>query len=54
MFVSGAGGRISGQSNQIVLPTAGHCCDISSKGAVLLGSNDGEVGSSQTSLHAST
>ena len=35
-----------------VLPTARHCCDISSKGAVLLGHNDAEMGPAN-SLHAS-
>ena len=28
-----------------VLPTAHHCCEISSKGAVLSGRNDPEMGS---------
>ena len=51
-FVSAAGGPISGQSNQTVSPTARHCCDISSKGAVLLGRNDAEIGPAN-SLHAS-
>ena len=43
-FVSEAVGQISGQSNQTVLSMARHYCDISSKGAVLLGRNDAEMG----------
>ena len=35
-----------------VLPMARHCCDISSKGAVLPGRNDVEMGPAN-SLHAS-
>ena len=44
-FVSGARGQISGMSNQTVLPTARYCCNISSKGAELLGRNAAEMGS---------
>ena len=47
MFISGAGGlRFKSQAQQIdaVLPMACHRCDISLKGAVLLGRNNLEMG----------
>ena len=50
-FVSEAGGQISSQLYQTVLPTAHHCCDISSKGAVLIKGNDAEIDHAN-SLHA--
>ena len=37
-------GQISGQSSQTVLPTARYCGNIFSKGAMLLGRNDAEMG----------
>ena len=46
---------MSGQSNQTVLPTARHCCDILSKGGLLLGRNDADMGpcnDAANSLHA--
>ena len=55
-FVPGAKGlRFKSQAGQIeqVLPTARHRCDISSKGAVVLGRDDMEMGPAN-SLHAST
>ena len=41
-FVSGAGGLRF--KSDAVLPTARHRCNISSKGAVLSGRNDAEMG----------
>ena len=47
-----AGGLIRGLVKlDAVLPMASYCCDISSKGAVLPGLNDAEMGPSN-SLHA--
>ena len=54
-LVSGVGGlRFKSWvcKSDIMLPTACHRCSISSKGAVLLGCNDAEVGPAD-SLHAS-
>ena len=54
-FVSGPGGRGSNLGpvkSDTVLPTARHRCNISSKGAVLPGRNDAEMGPAN-SLHAS-
>ena len=49
-FVSGAGGLRF--KSDAVLPTARHRCDISSKGAMLPGRNDAEMGPAN-SLHVS-
>ena len=54
-FVSGAGGlrfNFRAGKSDTVLPTARHRCNISSKGAVLPGRNDAELGPAN-SLHAS-
>ena len=54
-FVSRAGGlrfKSPPVKSDTVLPTAGHRCDIPSKGAVLPVSNDAEMGPAN-SLHAS-
>ena len=53
-FVCGEGGlRFKSQAGQTntVLPTARHRCNISSKGAALLGLNDAEMGRAKL-LHA--
>ena len=53
-FVSGAGDlrfNFGSIKSDIVLPMAGHRCDISSKGAVLPGCNDAEMGPAN-SVHA--
>ena len=46
------GSNLGPVKSDTVLPTARHRCDISSKGAVLLGRNDAEMGPAK-SLHAS-
>ena len=46
------GSNLGPVKSDIVLPTARHRCDISSKGAVLPGRNDAEMGPAN-SLHAS-
>ena len=55
-FVFGAGGlrfkSWAGQIGHKMLPTAHRCCDISSKGAMLPGCNDVEMGPTN-SLHVS-
>ena len=45
------GSNLGPVKSDTVLPTARHCCDISSKGAVLPGHNDAEMGPAN-SLHA--
>ena len=46
------GSNLGPVKSDTVLPTARHRCDISSKGAVLPGRNDAEMGPAN-SLHAS-
>ena len=46
------GSNLGPVKSNTVLPTARHRCDISSKGAVLPGRNDAEMGPAN-SLHAS-
>ena len=48
----GRGSNLRPVKSDTVLPTARHHCDISSKGAVLPGRNDAEMGPAN-SLHAS-
>ena len=55
-FVSGAGGlrfKARAVKSDTVLPTARHRCNISSKGVVLLGCNDAEIGPAN-SFHSSS